>query len=1408
MRYKAWITLLLCIVSLACANVSISTDSSSKASAEDSLILLIHSDEQLPSLLGLTHAANCNTSVIPATSQPIPGIEIHAAIADRSLRLSIAPNDVPAGPLCLQMIDLGTTDYAKIGSALAITRLSKLRQAPQQVGTGFPWTTTWTRPSTVPWTHVQLIERDSIGSKQERVISDLFTQEMQFSAGTQSESWIAPKLAHWLRIANAYDSASGYTDQGSWVIVPVRTHFDSLTAPILRLPDTSAAITRAQVGSVVNFFWQLVSDAASYQMSLFHKVGNQWQGVLTQSTSDTNITIPTARIPAGTLRWLVSAVSNDGRRSQSLARNFTLDAGDPIRTLQISLGGVAVNGAKVQISCWTSGSVVQGVTGTLAGSAGLVKLALASGNADVSVQIPQQELWTTQINITDTAQQIAINIPSNSLSTLRGLVVDMNQLPFANAKIQLQPASGNSFFANTNSYGQFAQLLPAGFYTWRLLGPDGSSVDSNTVQVLPNSTKDLGTLHLAVNMIPVEWSVQSSSVGVPFAHIQIQRCDGSLFQEFSTDTHGNHSAYLPEGAWVFAVDAPGFQSSQLHVNVHGFLHQNISLLSGSLIISGSVSISEEATLGKLLKHPLIFADVLAWDSIAVGDTLRTSSNANGDFSLGVPYSGVWLVAARSNSKMTGAQSTHVLRSPGVNNLNLEMALQARIEGSVKGLPNAKDSGNIDLIDGNNQVIARTKIANDGNGNWSYLFRDIAPADYRLLAHYRGYAQTDTPVVSVIANGQFQGRGTVDADTLHMASSTGSISIYPTYLTNKIANLPALAHVLLPIDTIVSLPDTLVLGKGQFEAHIIPQDAGWIPLWNLKLQIPATSLLKDSLLFPCYHSHNKSITPYHGDSLRISLSTSNAVDSVLLHVRDSVTNDYRTIVPTSFSKDSVVFIFKPRIITARLSYWFEAFADAGASLYKNPPPLNQFDLPIDWPAQPFHLYLDHADTVFAIVGTELTLAASAHTKANDLDYTSILKNNGSGRWNTSSATLVINPTDSNFMASTIKVKSAGLASISFAAQHGDFTDTISFIINAKDSIAGTLILQDHSGLKTHFVQEGKIKITAAIIDSLGKEWTVPANISTSPSQASTGYTAPWLNVDSTFIGVCNVIAKFQGKIDTLALPLQTIVQSNALAKHLHHDSLVQVWIPDSMWKGSSTFAMGLLRFQGLTRPSNTLPGLDTVTGFFNFILPQGSPKHMPQLALRTDSQIKHTPKPYRLDSLAGTIAPISAPVKQTSLAKLNLQIADTLALDSARTGDTSWILIRPAFALPSFFGLLSSPDSTRKASLSLMPNPFSPYVTATIDGNTEPGCAVHFTPYLPGEAQVVVRIEIASLSGEILKNLVDNKTLDVTDHVVYWNGLTDSGHMARNGRYVVLMSLRKTVEGKILYQTAKPLVVFK
>jgi len=33
-------------------------------------------------------------------------------------------------------------------------------------------------------------------------------------------------------------------------------------------------------------------------------------------------------------------------------------------------------------------------------------------------------------------------------------------------------------------------------------------------------------------------------------------------------------------------------------------------------------------------------------------------------------------------------------------------------------------------------------------------------------------------------------------------------------------------------------------------------------------------------------------------------------------------------------------------------------------------------------------------------------------------------------------------------------------------------------------------------------------------------------------------------------------------------------------------------------------------------------------------------------------------------------------------------------------------------------------------------------------------------------------------------------------------------MARNGRYVVLMSLRKTVEGKILYQTAKPLVVFK
>ena len=143
-----------------------------------------------------------------------------------------------------------------------------------------------------------------------------------------------------------------------------------------------------------------------------------------------------------------------------------------------------------------------------------------------------------------------------------------------------------------------------------------------------------------------------------------------------------------------------------------------------------------------------------------------------------------------------------------------------------------------------------------------------------------------------------------------------------------------------------------------------------------------------------------------------------------------------------------------------------------------------------------------------------------------------------------------------------------------------------------------------------------------------------------------------------------------------------------------------------------------------------------------------------------------------------------------------------------TRDSTWLFLQPAKPLPELYGLLANPDTLRAASLRLIPNPFSPFVTALVDGNNEPGTAVHFVPYIPGTSESVVRLEILSLNGEPLCVLVDDKTMKVQEHVVYWNGFTDSGHMARNGRYLALLTLRSSVGSKLITRIVKPVVVFK
>lgn len=88
------------------------------------------------------------------------------------------------------------------------------------------------------------------------------------------------------------------------------------------------------------------------------------------------------------------------------------------------------------------------------------------------------------------------------------------------------------------------------------------------------------------------------------------------------------------------------------------------------------------------------------------------------------------------------------------------------------------------------------------------------------------------------------------------------------------------------------------------------------------------------------------------------------------------------------------------------------------------------------------------------------------------------------------------------------------------------------------------------------------------------------------------------------------------------------------------------------------------------------------------------------------------------------------------------------------------------------------------SISLVPNPFSPFVIASAEGNTEPGLAVRLLP--DSDSLAFVRLHVFALDGTPVRDLSAGMWIDPAGTSVYWDGKDNDGHWVRNGRYVLVV----------------------
>jgi hypothetical protein len=120
-----------------------------------------------------------------------------------------------------------------------------------------------------------------------------------------------------------------------------------------------------------------------------------------------------------------------------------------------------------------------------------------------------------------------------------------------------------------------------------------------------------------------------------------------------------------------------------------------------------------------------------------------------------------------------------------------------------------------------------------------------------------------------------------------------------------------------------------------------------------------------------------------------------------------------------------------------------------------------------------------------------------------------------------------------------------------------------------------------------------------------------------------------------------------------------------------------------------------------------------------------------------------------------------------------------------------------------FSLLSVLNPSRNLGLedlTLTPNPFSPLVDS--DGDGVPGLTIRFLVTSRDARRPFVSIRIFNIVGQPVRTLLDhhpeNKDQWLSFH---WDGVTDDGRSARNGRYIVKIDVSDATGTKTQIKTA-------
>lgn len=1341
---------------------------------------------------------------------------------------------------------------------LVVTRQAATIATPKAVETSASPNISWAAVPGVPAYHLLLsdqaleidAEKGTVGGAS--VIWQAITTKTSIAYGTPDPSGnfskvspppLSPGVTYNLVVLNNYDGRSALATSSKAQALKLFS-IQAPAAPLSKPKNLEPAPGRTlgvSTDSAVAFRWTASKSSAgaanTYRMfiySLEEQDGSEillpiWSGELT----DTAVILDAKRtLLSNRYFWKVFAVNEAGVSVVGDTTSFTYR--NDVQVLSISVTGPSSSGPAAPL-----GDVRIAVT-PLDGSADALPLFTpASGRVDKTLTVGAYSLEFTKDGYVTQKRTVTLDaagpfqadqsMPA-AASRILGRAVDAGGLGLDNVRVT---ASGDkAVSALTDAQGYFLLGVAAGAYAVSLFKADYVPPAEAVLTLKAAEALDMGRLVMTQAKGSLSGTV-SNDKGAPMSECQVmvKTPAGALVRTLLTDGKGSFSAFLTPGSYVVSASRTGFTSEEKPVRLTDAVSLQLQLVPGASVLKGKVSIRSYPTAGAPTSSPEAGA-ALELRHVFSGAVQKTESDLRGEYSLSADTGTYMLKASRAGRAPPDSVLVRIDKVRSTVQKDLELLGYASVQGTLTLVPAAPvDPSAITVsllrlpsleVAASVQAFASGGAVPGGAPVPAFSLAGVRDGTYKLACGVPGYGLSAEPTLT-IKDGVW-----ITGLALILNQATKSITLN---LRRGNQVVPGSVKLVTPLQTEVRAGTKVgPAAPGTYVLDATPDSSAFLPVKRFSFVLPLTGAADTtlSLAFPFAHVPPADPIVFANQVVQVVLETQARVDSAWIVYGYGAPADTFRVPPgqlEGFVDEPKKISFNPGPQGGLLTYYF--IVRSGSLAYVNDSPARRFQARIEPSAELAFLRVSGGDSLplparsrvaldvhaYDAAGRRIDTAVDARGKVTWKvdDVFSTKAESRRGRALTLATGAAPVPAQKPAAKTAAQVAPSAIAidwdSLRVTVVLDNLTRTLSVPARVVPARINKLVLTSSLGETPEIPTPAPFGLFVAGYDTTTTPPTplVPTPAFTlDPPEAGT-VTEMEMRIDPRFIGPLRIAAVHINADGSAAstelgasrdsslrgLNVGQTLQPADTARLFVHDRQFEMRVPDSALSSQGQAIVRLYRRQVAKSFSSGVA--EVVAGrLYEISNPSGASFGKP---LRLNLGV---PPAFRDRRNA---------LRRFEVARLDWQpLPDSASADTTSFGDAS-IASDATFLDGNYYGLLGVSRPLSAGSLEIVPNPFSPLIMATRDGNTEYGTRIRFRPESNTSSEVTVTIRIYNMDAELVRTVVDHRTVPKAPTDFYWDGKADGGRWARNGRYLVKISLKSTGSRETRH-VVKPVVVFR